>query len=357
MKKKTTTTARAKRVAKVTRTKTRRATPDAPVFSDPTYMLRTCGADMRSHGGFLWPTSGLVTAPDWKAKAQCGNGLHGLLHGQGNQGLLSFEKDAKWLVVQVERSEVVAIDALKEKVPRAIVVFVGAMDEAVAKLVELDSEAGPVHALPGGAASATGESGAASATGSRGAASATGSRGAASATGESGAASATGYSGAASATGYSGAASATGESGAASATGESGAASATGYSGAASATGESGAASATGSRGAASATGSKGIALARNGSRARVGADGLLILIDDSGPRPRAVVRYAGEDGIEPLKWYKLDSKGAVVESPDKDLAFLWTPCDIEAVIVRRQEEAAWEAREKIKAMLAELAQ
>ena len=276
MKKKTTTTARAKRVAKVTRTKTRRATPDAPVFSDPTYMLRTCGADMRSHGGFLWPTSGLVTAPDWKAKAQCGNGLHGLLHGQGNQGLLSFEKDAKWLVVQVERSEVVAIDALKEKVPRAIVVFVGAMDEAVAKLVELDSEAGPVHALPGGAASATGESGAASATGSRGAA---------------------------------------------------------------------------------SATGSKGIALARNGSRARVGADGLLILIDDSGPRPRAVVRYAGEDGIEPLKWYKLDSKGAVVESPDKDLAFLWTPCDIEAVIVRRQEEAAWEAREKIKAMLAELAQ
>ncbi|MBA3837137.1 MAG: hypothetical protein C0499_05715, partial [Zymomonas sp.] len=99
----------------------------------------------------------------------------------------------------------------------------------------------------------------------------------------------------------------------------------------------------------------KGIAFARNGSRGRTSDSGCLILIDDSGPRPRAVVLYPGEGGIKPLTYYKL-ADGKPVESPDNDGAFFNTPCDIEAVIVRRQEEAAWDAREKIKAMLEELA-
>lgn len=34
--------------------------------------LRTCAADMTSHGGFRWPTSGLVEAPDWDPTPQCG---------------------------------------------------------------------------------------------------------------------------------------------------------------------------------------------------------------------------------------------------------------------------------------------
>jgi hypothetical protein len=28
-------------------------------------VLRTCNADMTAHGGFKWPESGHVAAPDW----------------------------------------------------------------------------------------------------------------------------------------------------------------------------------------------------------------------------------------------------------------------------------------------------
>ena len=48
-------------------------------------VLRICHADMSSHGGFIWPKSGRVTASDWKANQTCGNGLHGWFEGQGEQ--------------------------------------------------------------------------------------------------------------------------------------------------------------------------------------------------------------------------------------------------------------------------------
>ena len=41
-----------------------------------------------------------------------------------------------------------------------------------------------------------------------------------------------------------------------------------------------------------------------------------------------------------------------VIESPDNDPEFISTPCDIEKTIRERQEAAAWDAREKIKALL-----
>ncbi|MBI2796181.1 MAG: hypothetical protein HYX65_05680, partial [Gemmatimonadetes bacterium] len=176
--------------------------------SEKTYLLRTCGADMRSRESFRWPTSGPVSAPDWHPRPVCGGGLHGLLHGHGRHDLLSNEPDAKWLVVEVDRASVVEIredDGGKVKVPSGVVVFCGSRDDALAELRRLDREVDESLVLCG-AASATGDSGAASATGYRGAASATGPRGAASATGYRGAASATGDRGAASATGDRGAA-------------------------------------------------------------------------------------------------------------------------------------------------------
>lgn len=53
------------------------------------YVLRTCSADMTSHGDFRWPKRGRVEAPDWKPTAECGNGLHGLLWGESDGTLLN----------------------------------------------------------------------------------------------------------------------------------------------------------------------------------------------------------------------------------------------------------------------------
>ena len=62
--------------------KSRRVAPAAKPAT--VLILRTCNKDMTTYGGFKWPTSGEVVAPDWKPNAECGNGLHGLLWGEGN---------------------------------------------------------------------------------------------------------------------------------------------------------------------------------------------------------------------------------------------------------------------------------
>ena len=90
-------------------------------------ILRTCDKDLKSHGGFQWPESGQIECPDWKSTAACGNGLHGLLWGEGNWGLLSNDADAKWLVVKVIESDIVAIDSEKVKFPRGEVIYCGDM--------------------------------------------------------------------------------------------------------------------------------------------------------------------------------------------------------------------------------------
>lgn len=42
-------------------------------------VLRTCNSDMTGYGGFKWPESGPVEAPDWNPVKSCGQGLHGWL--------------------------------------------------------------------------------------------------------------------------------------------------------------------------------------------------------------------------------------------------------------------------------------
>lgn len=137
--------------------------PDSPAAllgipeSQVTYMLRTCDADRRAYHSFQWPESGLVICPDWRATKACGNGLHGLLHGDGDNSLLNWNDDALWLVVAIDRTSVVEIER-KVKVPRGVVVFCGKRGEAVTKLLALDSEATPGK-TPGGQASASGDRG------------------------------------------------------------------------------------------------------------------------------------------------------------------------------------------------------
>jgi hypothetical protein len=262
--------------------------------------LRTAALDGGSHNGFLWPREigALVEAPDWDPAPKCGGGLHGIADGLGDWALMQgpADTDALWYVCGARRAEAVEIDG-KVKVPRCVVLYVGAFAGAMEMIAPFMSRA-MLALVERRHADATPE-------GPR----ATGESGAASATGWSGAASATGWSGAASVTGVRGAASATGGSGAASATGGRGAASATGESGAASATGWSGAASVTGARGAASATGQDGVALAAGWhSRGMVGESCLLVLVERNGDG-RIVHHFAalaGTCGIEAGRWYEL---------------------------------------------------
>ena len=87
-------------------------------------VLRACAADMTSHNGFRWPESGAVEAPDWDPEPVCGGGLHGLLWGEGDGSLLSWEPDAKWLVAEIRDGSWVDLDG-KVKFPRCEVVFCG----------------------------------------------------------------------------------------------------------------------------------------------------------------------------------------------------------------------------------------
>lgn len=111
------------------------------------YMLKTVNADMAAYGGFVWPESGPVLAPDWDPRPVCGGGLHGLLWGEGDGTLLSFAADAKWLVVEIaDDAEVVDLDR-KVKINRGTVVFCGDRKGATDRIVALGARGAVVGAF------------------------------------------------------------------------------------------------------------------------------------------------------------------------------------------------------------------
>ena len=107
-------------------------------FAPDAIMLRTCDKDGRAHAGFQWPlTRGeMVVAPDWDPAPVCGGGLHGLIGGLGDWGLLNESADAKWLLCAIMRSEAVAIGDEKIKVPRCRVDFIGSRAEVLSRIPE-----------------------------------------------------------------------------------------------------------------------------------------------------------------------------------------------------------------------------
>ncbi|NDE98295.1 MAG: hypothetical protein EB034_08460 [Verrucomicrobia bacterium] len=141
-------------------------------------ILRTCNADMTSRGGFKWPESGPVEAPDWKPTQECGNGLHGWLWGCGDWSLKIGDSTRKWIVLETSAKGIINLDG-KVKFQSANVLFVtGKWNEAMAFLrgrsgLQYESIATGNY----GHASATGDCGHASATGDYGEASATGNYG------------------------------------------------------------------------------------------------------------------------------------------------------------------------------------
>jgi hypothetical protein len=117
----------AKRIAKKVASKKSKAAPvEAKAWAPKrrALMLRSCNPDMTAHGGFVWPKDGYVEAPDWRPSAECGNGLHGLLWGEGDILLTHMDRPAQWLVVEVDADEVVDLGG-KVKVPRGNVIFCG----------------------------------------------------------------------------------------------------------------------------------------------------------------------------------------------------------------------------------------
>jgi hypothetical protein len=106
--------------------------------------LRTTDKDGKAHGSFQWPmeVGAIVTAPDWKPTAECGNGLHGLLDGLGDSSHLSFDANAIWWIVEADG----AIDLQgKHKFQSCKVVAFGPRQEVTAKLHDL--RPGPIHGL------------------------------------------------------------------------------------------------------------------------------------------------------------------------------------------------------------------
>ncbi|WP_341519871.1 hypothetical protein AABC73_15075 [Pseudomonas sp. G.S.17] len=113
-------------------------------------VLRTCYADMTSHGGFQWPdeVGAVVTASDWRKDDECGHGLHGWLFGQGDSGASSSigKPDAKWLVVEVPLPSIVALGG-KIKFPSCTIRHIGDKLSATQYLLEHEVRAASVAVI------------------------------------------------------------------------------------------------------------------------------------------------------------------------------------------------------------------
>jgi len=94
-------------------------------------IMRSCGPDLRSYNAFQWPEAGHVSALDWEATEECGNGLHGFLWGEGDHALANQASDAKWLVVETDGANVIDLGG-KVKFPSGTVVFCGEAQNAAA---------------------------------------------------------------------------------------------------------------------------------------------------------------------------------------------------------------------------------
>ena len=239
--------------------------------------LRTCDAARRGHGGFQWPESGLVEAPDWSPEPRCGEGLHGLLWGEGEASHLRAAADAQWLVVAVDAADIVDLGG-KVKFPRGEVVYCGVRDGATTYILA-NGGAGKACAY---ARVTAGDKGTATA-GYRGTATA----------GDWGVATAGGR----------GTATA-GDVGTATA-GDRGTATA----------GDMGTATA-GDWGTATA-GYRGTATAGDGGTATAGGRGTICIRwwDSDARRYRTAVGYVGEDGIEPNVPYRVEGRGVLVRA------------------------------------------
>jgi hypothetical protein len=229
--------------------------------------LRTVKTDGTACNGFKWPALGFVEAPDWEPTVECGNGLHGYLHGCGDAN--SIEWDGLFQVVMVIKSEIIDLGG-KVKFPRCEVIFTGSQKDATDILVKKYGSGSNVI-------------GATVVVNGRGQHAIVGERGTAISTGDDGTATA-GYYGTATA-GYHGMATA-------------------GCSGTATA----------GCSGTATA-GADGTATAGANGTAAAGERGRISILYWDGQRSREVIGYIGENGLKPNVSYKLNNRHKFVKA------------------------------------------
>ena len=274
-----------------------------PTTADGKYLvLRTVDADWRSRDGFRWYKTVETVAPDWDPDPDrdCGGGLHGLLWGCGDAGLLSTAHDAVWLVVAVDPTDVADPDQPHEVRFRAgRVRHHGTRDEAVDYLM-----AHGAAGLPVVYCTATAGDGGTATAGNWGTATA-GYCGTATA-GNDGTATAGNWG---TATAENWGTSTAGNDG--TATAENWGTATAGYCGTATA-GISGTATA-GISGTATA-GNWGTATAGYHGTAIAGYHGTLIITWHDGARSRRAVGYVGEGGIKPDTPYRVNGQGEFYE-------------------------------------------
>jgi len=99
-------------------------------------VLKTVNEDMTTFGNFLWKEKGVVKAPDWNPRLECGGGLHGYLWGEGSGVFIRLEPDAKWLVLSVEESDIVDLEGCCVKFPKCSVVYCGDRIGATEKILK-----------------------------------------------------------------------------------------------------------------------------------------------------------------------------------------------------------------------------
>ncbi len=100
------------------------------------YILKSLPADRVAYGGFQWPESGYVEAPDWNPEPEPGGGLHGFLNGEGDAALACLDNDAVWKVLETDENAIVDL-GMKVKFRNCNILHSGTRSEIIRKMQEL----------------------------------------------------------------------------------------------------------------------------------------------------------------------------------------------------------------------------
>ncbi len=328
--------------------------------TDKVLVIRTVDKNLQSLGGpegkgrgFQWPSTGPVACSDWDPKPECGNGLHGLLWGEGDWSLLSYADDAVWLLVEVLKTDIVSLGQ-KVKFPKGEVVFSGGRADAITKILcHVDRMAGCDNVSSGNCSTAasSGNCSKAASSGDYSKAASSGNGSTAASSGDCSTAASSGYGSKAASSGYGSKAASSGDGSTAASSGNCSTAASSGDNSKAASSGNgstaassgdcsTAASSGYGSKAASSGYGSKaassgdGSTAASSGNcstaassgdntiamvaglngQAKAGPNGFFTLVWFDGKRNRPVSGLVGENDIKADTWYKVNEIGALQE-------------------------------------------